>query len=177
MHCLSARINCGPREFIMTWSSRLTEPCLRQSVVRWRRPISSTHRALSSFFFPSFLPSPRHNAVAPRPTAFASKLDDGAARAGPPGMRRPATGHSAAAAGRPRAGAPMGGSAIDGLIFADFRATSPLVVQISRGFSVATSRRPRRRWRNQYSRPADWACIGRLDVAPARPSASLKTNQ
>ena len=43
----------------------------------------------------------------------------------------------------------MGGSAIDGLIFADFRATNPLVVQISQLF------RPSRL--STWS-PADCAC-------------------
>lgn len=55
----------------------------------------------------------------------------------------------------------MGGSAIDGLIFADFRATNPLVVQISLPFRPVQSVSPvvgtGGRRRNQSL--ADWACM------------------
>jgi len=101
------------------------------------------HASLSSFFLrlgarrlsprsvscPS-PPLPQHDGTTSvRRTAFASKLDGTA-------WRRPGgpVGNAAADGPLRRPAASMGGSAIDGLIFADFRATNPLVVQISQLF-------------------------------------------
>jgi len=82
-----------------------------------------------------------------------------------------ATGRFAAAALR----ASMGGSAIDGLIFADFRATNPLVVQISVPF-----RRSRLSRDVHAAAAAAKSVAGRLNMHSGadRPAApSLKTNQ
>jgi len=69
----------------------------------------------------------------------------------------------------------MGGSAIDGLIFADFRATNPLVVQISVPF-----RRSRLSRDVHAAAAAAKSVAGRLNMHSGadRPAApSLKTNQ
>lgn len=71
----------------------------------------------------------------------------------------------------------MGGSAIDGLIFADFRATNPLVVQISLPFRPVQSVSP---VVGPGGRAAAKSVAGRLGMHAQRSepgSASLKTNQ